>query len=64
MLYFCDLSHIGVGGGGGGVGEGGWKSVCFLDVDFMRFLVLTMAWLNNLLIKVLLLVLSEVPGST
>ena len=25
----------------GGGGEGGWKSVCFLDVDFMRFLVLT-----------------------
>ena len=33
MLYFCYLSHIG--------GRGGWKSVCFLDDDFMQFLVLT-----------------------
>ena len=38
--------------------------MCFLDVDFMWFLVLTMAWLNNLLLKVLLPVLSEVPRST
>ena len=45
------------GGGGGG-------AVCFLDVDFMWILVLTIAWLNNLLLKVLLPVLSEVPGST
>lgn len=55
ILYFCYLSYIGGGGGG---------AVCFLDVDFMWSLVLTMAWLNNLLLKVLLPVLSEVPGST
>lgn len=54
ILYFCYLSYIGGGGG----------AVCFLDVDFMWFLVLTMAWLNNLLLKVLLPVLSEVPRST
>ena len=32
ILYYCDLSYI------GGEVEG---AVCFLDVDFMRFLVLT-----------------------
>ena len=45
-------------------GGGGRGAVCSLDVDFMWFLLLTMPWLNNLLLKVLLPVLSEVPGST
>ena len=60
MLNKCSIfaTYLILEGGGGG------GAVCFLDVDFMWFLVLTMAWLNNLLLKVLLPVLSEVPRST
>ena len=55
MLYFCNLSHI-----------GGGLEVCMFPGWWFHavFGSNLMAWLNNFLINVLLLVLSEVPGST